>query len=61
MNDDPAFDDADQENKENAVELGKKKIFYSIPIHNSFFFIQQVKVQLMKQPMSNGHDQIFHQ
>ncbi len=25
MNDDPAFDDADQENKENAVELGKKK------------------------------------
>jgi hypothetical protein len=26
MNDDPAFDDADQENKENAVELGKEKI-----------------------------------
>jgi hypothetical protein len=25
MNDDPAFDDADQENKENAVELGKEK------------------------------------
>jgi len=40
MNDDPAFDDADQENKENAVELGTKKKFYSIPIHNSFFFIR---------------------
>lgn len=25
MNDDPAFDDADPENKENAVELGKRK------------------------------------
>jgi hypothetical protein len=24
VNDDPAFDDADQENKENAVELGNK-------------------------------------
>lgn len=27
LNDDPAFDDADQENKENAIELGKTKNF----------------------------------
>ncbi len=38
MNDDPAFDDADQENKENAVELGNKKHLQFIPIHHSFFF-----------------------
>jgi hypothetical protein len=35
LNDDPAFDDADQENKENAVELGKKKKL----TYNSFLFI----------------------
>jgi hypothetical protein len=28
MNDDPAFDDADPENKENAIELGKEKDFH---------------------------------
>jgi hypothetical protein len=40
MNDDPAFDDADQENKENAVELGMKKILFLISIHNSLFSLR---------------------
>ena len=56
MNDDPAFDDADPENKENAVELGKRRIGVSKELSISRL---QVKVQLMKQRMSNGLDQIF--
>jgi len=37
MNDDPAFDDADQENKENPVELGKKNKLYFILTDNTLF------------------------
>ena len=37
MNDDPAYDDADQENKENAIELGIVKTNKD-RIYHSFFF-----------------------